>query len=327
MRRQDKYKVIMEANQRLEENYLKSKGLITEAKDIKQVVGKIEDKIEDILSPEEIQFLKSQNPETIANVIDNKIDESDDNSGKLKNIIDKIVKNTTIASLIGVPVAMMTQATIAAATGTPGAQGVISGGQNIISPEAILGLAITGVAGLAIRNSDWWIKRFGKNDTNKKVNEGEGLIKEDILELKQMAKQMYSFLKKKGFGVKITTEEGNIRAKGLSTRYDLGNEAQLIAQTKAEMVWVIVPVTGVVKLLLKDSGDSWYNDGQKKYGNPSNWINNQEAVKYVNELGEGLLGELKSKYPNMKHDFHIDSNIAYIMRFGYGETRKGGIQK
>jgi len=39
----------------------------------------------------------------------------------------------------------------------------------------------------------------------------KGLLKEDILELKQMSKQMYSFLKKKGFEVKISTEEGNIR--------------------------------------------------------------------------------------------------------------------
>jgi len=168
-------------------------------------------------------------------------------------------------------------------------------------------------------------------EANQKLEEkylkDKGLLKEDILELKQMSKQMYSFLKKKGFDVKITTEEGDIRAKGLSTRYDLGNKAQLIVQTKAEVVWVIVPVTGVVKILFKDSGENWYNDAGKKYGNSNNWINNQEAVNYVNGLGDELLSQLKSKYPNMKHDFNKDSNIAYIMRFGYGETRKGGRQE
>jgi hypothetical protein len=154
----------------------------------------------------------------------------------------------------------------------------------------------------------------------------KGLLKEDILELKQMSKQMYSFLKKKGFEVKISTEEGNIRAKGLSTRYDLVDKVQLIVQTNAEVVWVIVPAQGVVNVLMKESGENWYEEARKKYGNPDSWINNQEIINYVNDLGNGLLGELKSKYPNMKHNFNKDS-VSYIMMFGYGETRKGGVQK
>ena len=37
------------------------------------------------------------------------------------------------------------------------------------------------------------------------------LIKEDILELKQMSKQIYSYLKKKGYEVKMKTEKGESR--------------------------------------------------------------------------------------------------------------------
>jgi hypothetical protein len=156
---------------------------------------------------------------------------------------------------------------------------------------------------------------------------GKSLLKEDILELKQMSKQMYSFLKKKGFTVKIATEKGEVRAKGLSTRYDLSNEAQLIVQETTEIVWVIIPASAVVKVLMKESGENWHEEARKKYGDPGTWINNQEIIGYVNDLGDGLLGELKSKYPNMKHGFSRDQNISYVMQFGYGETRKGGRQE
>ena len=169
-------------------------------------------------------------------------------------------------------------------------------------------------------------------EANQKLEEkylkDKGLLKEDILELKQMSKQMYSFLKKKGFDVKITTEEGEVRSKGITTRYDLSNEAQLIVQTKAEVVWVIIPVTAVVKLLFKDSGENWFADARKKLDNDNaNWINNQEIITYVNNIGEELLGQLKSKYPNMKHHFNRDGVLSYVMGFGYGETRKGGRQE
>ena len=176
------------------------------------------------------------------------------------------------------------------------------------------------------------MRRFDKKRAIMEANQrlegkylkGKYLLKEDILELKQMSKQMYSFLKKKGFDVNIKTEDGEVRAKGISTRYDLSNDVQLIAQTKNEMVWVIIPTTGVAKILLKDSGEDWYNDARKKYGDTSGWINNQEIMSYVDSLGEDLLNQLKSKYPNMKHEFTRDGNVVYVMAFGYAETRKGG---
>lgn len=169
------------------------------------------------------------------------------------------------------------------------------------------------------------------SEANQKLEEsylkGKSLLKEDILELKQMAKQMYSFLKNKGFTVKIATEKGEVRAKGISTRYDLSNEAQLIVQETTEVVWVIIPASSVVKVFMKESGENWSEEASKKYGDSSTWINNKEVINYVDNLGDELLGELKSKYPNMKHIFNKDQNISYIMQFGYGETRKGGRQE
>jgi len=53
------------------------------------------------------------------------------------------------------------------------------------------------------------------------------LIKEDVLELKQMSKQMYSFLKNKGFDVLIRSERGSERGTPNYTRIDLSSQVQL----------------------------------------------------------------------------------------------------
>jgi hypothetical protein len=160
-------------------------------------------------------------------------------------------------------------------------------------------------------------------------------ILEDILELKQMSRQMYSLLKSKGFEVKISNEEGKVRAEGITTRYDMSNEAQLIVQGKSEVVWVIIPVFAVVKLLMEDqlkddtklNQENWWYPASKKYGDSDAWIDNQEIMDYVEGLGKELLNELNSKYPGMEYKFTRDQSISYTMIFGYEETRKGGRKK
>ena len=160
----------------------------------------------------------------------------------------------------------------------------------------------------------------------------KGLLKEDILELKQMAKQIYSFLKKKGYNVKIRTEKGDERSKGFSTKIDLSDEAQLIAQEVTEIVWVVIPVHAAVKIMLdikpeERHSSAWEIKAEKKFGSRDHydWIKNKEVINYMNQLGNELVGQLKSRYPNMVHQFSQEiEKLFYTMRFGYEKTKKGG---
>ena len=154
------------------------------------------------------------------------------------------------------------------------------------------------------------------------------LIKEDVLELKQMSKQMYSFLKNKGFDVLIKSERGSERGTPNYIRIDLSSQVQLIVQEGTEIVWVVVPASGVVKAILginpKDTGSQ---EIYKKFGTdlPSKYKDHKEVIDYVNKLGVELVSELKSKYPNMSYNFDkaIEGSF-FIMQYGYEHTKKGG---
>lgn len=158
------------------------------------------------------------------------------------------------------------------------------------------------------------------------------LIKEDILELKQMSKQMYSYFKDKGFDVSIRTEMGSGRKKPeFSTRIDLSPQVQLIVQEGTEIVWVVVPATGVVKAILGIKSDDYSSQSSQKieqnFGSstPSLYREHKEVIDYVNKLGEELSSQLKSKYSNMSYSFSkaIEGSF-FIMQFGYEHTKKGG---
>ena len=160
------------------------------------------------------------------------------------------------------------------------------------------------------------------------------LIKEDILELKQMSKQMYSYFKNKGFDVSIRTEMGSGREKPdfkASTKIDLSPQVQLIVQEGTEIVWVVVPATGVVKAILGIKSDDYSNQSsqeiEQKFGSstPSVYRDHKEVIDYVNKLGEELSSQLKSKYSNMSYSFSsaIEGSF-FIMQFGYEHTKKGG---
>ena len=162
-------------------------------------------------------------------------------------------------------------------------------------------------------------QRLEKEDIKNKT-----LIKEDILELKQMSKQIYSYLKKKGYEVKIKTEKGDKSRDSFNTNLDLNDTIQLVVKEGSEVVMIALPVIAVVKDLTGDK--QLLSTTENKYGKGyQDWYVNKEVTNYVNKLGDELISQLKSKYPNMKHGFDKDdSRMFYFMRFGYGRNKKGG---
>ena len=161
--------------------------------------------------------------------------------------------------------------------------------------------------------------------TQTELNHKKNLLKEDILELKQMSKQIYSFLKKKGYEVKMKTEQGDKGRESFNTNLDLNDTVQLVIQEGSELVMIALPVRAVVKKL---TGDKDLNSSKEteKYGNGSDdWYTNKEVTNYVDKLGTEIISQLTSKYPNMKHSFDKDNQaIFYFMKFGYGRNKKGG---
>jgi hypothetical protein len=161
--------------------------------------------------------------------------------------------------------------------------------------------------------------------TQTELNHKKNLLKEDILELKQMSKQIYSFLKKKGYEVKMKTEQGDKGRESFNTNLDLNDTVQLVIQEGSELVMIALPVRAVVKKL---TGEKDLNSSKvtEKYGNGLNdWYTNKEVTNYVDKLGTEIVSQLTSKYPNMKHSFDKDNQaMFYFMKFGYGRNKKGG---
>jgi len=166
----------------------------------------------------------------------------------------------------------------------------------------------------------------------------ESQLNEDILELKQMSKQLYSFLKSKGFEVKIVNKiveplnPNNPKSKGTITNKDTavstgggGEFIQIAVQqgVDGEMVEIAITPSIVAKVIVGGGAD-WTQKAGAKFGNEwATWQKNPEIVAYVNKLGNELLAEIKTKYPNMAYKF-AQQNFYYILYFGYAQTAKGG---
>jgi len=168
----------------------------------------------------------------------------------------------------------------------------------------------------------------------------ESQLNEDILELKQMSKQLYSFLKKKGFDVELTnkikvplrpenpkggtmtTDKSSVR----STRHGMPVQIQVFEGTE-EMVAVGITPDNVAKVLVgggTTGEDRWSYKAEKRFGNDwGAWQKNPEIMKYVNNLGNEMLAQIKERYPNMVYKFDQE-NFLYLLYFGYAQTRKGG---
>jgi hypothetical protein len=155
-------------------------------------------------------------------------------------------------------------------------------------------------------------------------------LNEDILELKQMSKQLYSFLKQKGFSPLL---QSKLETGKSSKTGDGENIAQIIVSDKPdERVTVAVSAPSVAKAMV-GGGDDWDHKATQKFGQnitsnamnaSGNWFKNPEIIKYVDGLGNEILKQIFAKYPNMEYSFSQQDGFWYILQFRFKKTTKGG---
>ena len=166
------------------------------------------------------------------------------------------------------------------------------------------------------------------------------LLNEDILELRQMSKQLYSLLKKKGFNV-VLEEQEQVYGPGGHPAYttakskiennkDGTQPVHIVIGKSQDIVSVYIGLWEITGAILKQQGVTIDNSNrvhirQDKFGDDSNkWDSNPEVVKFVTALGNELVNQIKSKYPDMMYKLERTQRGSYALHFGYGKTKKGG---
>jgi hypothetical protein len=147
----------------LSENEMAIEKMLSEADEVqavKQAADEVADEIKDVLSPDEIEFLKStyhkRGKEMVANAISSELNESiyentpvppsegefgmSQDEIKLRQIIDKLIKPGAVTSFFATIPAMM------------------SG-----HPWLALGLGIASLAGVTLKDYAWWSRKEGHN--------------------------------------------------------------------------------------------------------------------------------------------------------------------
>jgi hypothetical protein len=191
-------------------------------------------------------------------------------------------------------------------------------------------------------------------------------INEDFLELKSIGKQLYSFLKKKGYDVKIKENSQKSKYKGGDTlagtkdsKYSngKGGNVEIHQFSDVEEIGVFVPTYALVYMFIMDPNneetlkellksktknpDYYLQNKQKDWTNIKNLIfakssgqiaydydmqANPEIKKYIAKLGQELIGIVKQRYPNMQLLFG-DKSHYYAMYFREPKTAKGAVKK
>jgi len=160
----------------------------------------------------------------------------------------------------------------------------------------------------------------------KKYNENFYLIKEDILQIKQLSKQIFSLLKKKGFNVKITSIENYRNTVAKSNKHlEGGNpwEVEIAVSEKNEVVIVAIPTDAAMAALIGNKERGWYDEATKKYGSSLKWFQSQPIRDYLSKLGPELTNMMKEQYPGLGFSFDTDGDWYYRMKFGFQQTKKG----
>lgn len=161
------------------------------------------------------------------------------------------------------------------------------------------------------------------------ISENKQMLNEDILELKQMSKQLYTFLKGKGMPATLITKLNLIRPDSDLAIGDRNNSkapaaAQIVVDPQNQVVTIAIS-SFTVAYVLSGGGNDWIYAAYKKFGQDTNaWFRNAEIKSYVDKLGNELSQQLKAKYPNMLYKFRTQEGFWYIMDYGYGQTKKGG---
>jgi hypothetical protein len=159
----------------------------------------------------------------------------------------------------------------------------------------------------------------------------ESQLNEDILELKQISKEIYSLLKKEGLMPSLVTkvdwgseaknriaagEKGGIPTNPKDTgAFDDGTLVQVVENDETCVVGI--PFVRIGRIL---------GFTEEKNGFLEGWWKDQKLSQRGDEIGNKIVATIKAKYPNMVYNFDgLKDNFWYIMRFKVsGETKKGG---
>jgi hypothetical protein len=190
-------------------------------------------------------------------------------------------------------------------------------------------------------------------------------LNEDFMELKSIAKHLYSDLKKKGYEVEIKENSKDSKktlagTKGSRT-FDKGGSVEIHQFPDSEEIGVFLPIHSVAyqfivspenkdlikKMVEKNKpGDFEKHPGTYQENLEKNWshINNAifgepgkiaslndirkdpEILKFVNKLGSDLIATIKSKYAGIKLKTE-DQDTAFALYFTEPRTRKGAVKK
>ena len=200
-----------------------------------------------------------------------------------------------------------------------------------------------------------------ESEYNQKKSLVENQLNEDYLELKSIGKQLYSFLKKKGYTVKIIENSSKSPYRGgttLTTGTNAGRlendgpPVEIHQLSDVEQIAVAVPVYALSRVFILDDANRSFleqtitkkgektgalNDPKQywssisdqvfgapgKIASPDDIKKNPQIQKYIANLGKELTGIVKSKKPNAMLSFK-DTDIAYVMYFADAKTAKGG---
>ena len=187
-------------------------------------------------------------------------------------------------------------------------------------------------------------------------------INEDFMELKSIAKQLYSLVKSEGYDVKIienskkSTYRGGdslVGTKGSKYLNGKGGSVEIHQFSDIEQIGLFLPVYAVAyqfiiapenkeiikkrlnkpesyEIYQKDNFKDWNHISSAMFAEPgkstsvSDIIKNPEILKFVNKLGSKLIGAIKSKYPNMLLSTE-DKDGNFCLYFAEPTTKKGGV--
>ena len=187
-------------------------------------------------------------------------------------------------------------------------------------------------------------------------------INEDFMELKSIAKQLYSLVKSEGYDVKIienskkSTYRGGdslVGTKGSKYLNGKGGSVEIHQFSDIEQIGLFLPVYAVAyqfiiapenkeiikkrlnkpesyEIYQKDNFKDWDHISSAMFAEPgkstsvSDIIKNPEILKFVNKLGSKLIGAIKSKYPNMLLSTE-DKDGNFCLYFAEPTTKKGGV--
>ena len=143
-------------------------------------------------------------------------------------------------------------------------------------------------------------------------SEYKAMLNEDVLEVKQMAKLIWQFFRKKGWQVTY----GDYSRGANIPKSTQGGDQKREVQIQLDPAGHTCQVAFTAFSAGTDLYDGEYEKAKAELGFPDGWFTNPKVIQHVNKIGQELENLLKSKYPKWRYAFDQDNkNQAYLMLF------------